>query len=94
MTTAQKTRSATRSRVGSFSIPFQKVETFDTTAKRIMGLCIVVRAESNYIRGEIDYIAISEHFRSLKEGEVTPAYIWHASGSGEIWAIEQKPNTN
>jgi hypothetical protein len=72
-------------RLGKFSIPMKRVSKFDTTVKRIMGLCIIVRAEVMYDRDAVEYVALSEHFEENPEYVVVPEYIWHVD-DGHITA--------
>ncbi len=41
---------------------------------RLMGRLIVVRAEQQYHLNGIEFIAMSEYFKEVPEGELTPEY--------------------
>lgn len=75
-------------RVGRFAIPAAWAHSFSTDAKRIMGLCIVVRAEYIFAGDVIEYTALSEHFRSIPSYEITPLYQWYFTEDGDMWAEE------
>jgi hypothetical protein len=77
-------------RFGRFSLPRQMLDSFDTGAKRVMGLCIILRAEYDYAADRINYIASSEHFREVAEFELIPEYAWVISDEDGIRA-EEKP---
>ena len=68
-------RLATR-RFGRFTVPAALAHRFDTDLKRVMGLCIVFRAEHLFASDDIEYWAASEHFRPVALGEVMPEYRW------------------
>lgn len=80
----------TSQRWGKFKVPATLVTKFDTSLKRIMGQCIIVRAEHMFINNIIEYSAISEHFRDLPEGEITPEYKWVFDIDGFLTAEEVK----
>ena len=63
-------------RYGKFRVPAELARRFDTSMKRVMGLCIVFRAEHLFYCDEIEYFAVSEHFRPVPPGEMIPEYYW------------------
>jgi hypothetical protein len=63
-------------RAGVFYLPFEVLESFDTSAKRIMGKCIVFRAETLWHMQQVEYYAISDCFEEVPEGQVIPHYEW------------------
>lgn len=77
-------------RLGRFTAPAQWAREFRTELKRVMGLCIVVRAEQLYAGDVIEYWASSEHFRALPFGEVVPEYRWVFTDAGDLWCEEVK----
>ena len=81
----------TSRRYGRFSVPTQLAYDFSTDLKRVMGQCIVVRAEQMFLSDTIEDQAISDHFRVLDEGEIAPTYRWVFTEEGDIWAEELKP---
>ena len=87
--TTQMSNIVTSRRLGSFEITRDLIETGDTTVMRVMGKCIVVRAEYMFHTNSIEYIAYSEWFRSLSEGEVVPKYEVF-NDDGYIYAKEVK----
>ncbi len=76
-------------RYGRFTAPAQWAHEFRTELKRVMGLCIVFRAEHLFHSDEIEYWAASEHFRPVPLGEMTPEYRWYFTEDGNVWAEEQ-----
>jgi hypothetical protein len=77
-------------RYGRFSAPAAWAREFRTDLKRVMGYCIVLRAEQMFISDRIEYWAVSEHFRELPIGEMVPEYRWHFTDEGAIWCEEVK----
>jgi len=63
-------------RYGRFTAPADWVSQFSTALKRVMGQCIVFRAEQLFHADHIEYWAASEHFRPVAPGEVIPEYRW------------------
>lgn len=76
-------------RRGRFSIDASLAREFNTGAKRVMGLCIIVRAELMFNTDRIEYHALSERFRQLAENEVIPEYVWYFTHDGNIWCEER-----
>ena len=54
--------------IGYFNISVDLIETNPTLVKRIMGECIIVKAEFYYISDQIHYTAISNWFDELPLG--------------------------
>jgi hypothetical protein len=79
-------------RYGRFAAPGDWARDFNTELKRVMGQCIVFRAEHLFDRDQIEYWAASEHFRHVPLGEVAPEYRWFFTDDGGLWAEEVKPN--
>ena len=75
-------------RYGRFTAPAQWAREFRTELKRVMGLCIVVRAENLFVSDQIEYWAASEHFRALLPGEIVPEYRWVFSEDGYVCCEE------
>lgn len=68
-------------RFGRFSMPLEVIENRENHPERnqyivIMSACWIVRAETMYISNSIEYIAQSNWFRPLEQGERTPYYVW------------------
>ena len=70
-------------RYGRFSIPTELFKRAPSDVMQIFGKCIVIRAESSYMRHAIDYEAMSPHFDIVAEGEITPEYEWVFSSGGK-----------
>lgn len=75
-------------RYGRFSVPAKWAHEFRTELKRVMGQCIVFRAEQLFWCDSIEYMAASEHFRHVPEGEIMPVYRWVFTDDGDLWAEE------
>jgi len=76
-------------RRGRFSLDSWHVRNSSVAVSRIMSQCIIVRAEMNFMRGAIDYEAISWRFREVPEGEVMPTYRWvYDDDTGELYCEE------
>ena len=78
----------TNRRYGRFYAPTDWAYQFRTELKRVMGQCIIVRAEVLFHRDQIEYYAISEHFRTIEEGEVPPVYEWIFGEDGDVSVSE------
>jgi len=57
---------------------------------RVMGACIVLRAEYFYANDRIEYMAYSFKFREISEGEIIPEYQFSFAQDGEMLVIETK----
>jgi hypothetical protein len=75
-------------RYGRFTAPAQWAHEFRTELKRVMGQCIVFRAEHLFHSNQIEYFAASEHFRPVVPGEVIPEYRWVFSDTDGLRAEE------
>lgn len=75
-------------RIGRFSISMALIEVFASDAKRIMGQCVIVKAEQLYSSNAIEYVAISEHFRELADNEMVPEYAWVFTSDGDMTCTE------
>jgi hypothetical protein len=75
-------------RFGRFTAPAELAHTFSTDLKRVMGKCIVFRAEHLFHTNKIEYMAASEHFRPVPLGEVVPEYRWIFSDTDGLRAEE------
>lgn len=79
-------------RVGRFTVPAFMAHEFSTDLKRVMGQCIVFRAEHHYFSNRIEYWAASEHFREIDQGGVMPEYRWVFSDTDGLRAEEVPPD--
>lgn len=77
-------------RYGRFTAPAEWAHEFRTELKRVMGQCIVFRAEHLFHSNRIEYWAASEHFRHVPLGEMAPEYRWHFTDDGGLWCEEVK----
>jgi hypothetical protein len=75
-------------RFGRFTAPAEWAHQFRTELKRVMGQCIVFRAEHMFHSDRIEYWAASEHFRHVPLGEIVPEYRWHFTDAGDMWCEE------
>ncbi|WP_417518788.1 hypothetical protein [Marinobacter sp.] len=79
-------------RVGRFRLDARAVEHACVGVSRIMSQCIIVRAEMSYLRGAIEYEAISWRFREVEQGFVLPTYQWiYNAETGELDVQEVMP---
>lgn len=86
---AQVERSVRRARrYGRFSMPARWADEYRSELLRVMGKCIVFRAEHLYHSDRIEYWAASDHFRALPEGEIVPEYGWYFTDEGDFWCQE------
>jgi len=63
-------------RRGRFSLLIRDVENNSLAIRRIMGQCVIVRAEMMFMNGSIEYDATSWRFREVEQGFVIPNYEW------------------
>lgn len=75
-------------RLGRFSIANESIQDRPGIVSRIMGACIIVRAEMLYASNRIEYHAICYRFRPVQFGEVMPEYRWIIREDGDIEAEE------
>jgi hypothetical protein len=61
-------------RKGRFKIGHIVIKNYPETVLKIMGQCIIIKAESMYAYDAIEYYALSKNFRKLKEGAPIPEY--------------------
>lgn len=61
-------------RYGKFSIDKKVIDSSDDLVMQIMGMCVILRAEFNYYKKAIDYIALSPHFEPIEMGTLIPEY--------------------
>ena len=67
-------------RLGWFELPQGFIKREPKIARKIMGECIIVRAEARYDRKVIEYIALSDKFDETPVGILTPKYIIKITG--------------
>jgi hypothetical protein len=75
-------------RYGRFTVPARWADEYRSELLRVMGKCIVFRAEHLYHSECIEYWAASDHFRALQEGEIVPEYQWYFTDDGDFWCEE------
>lgn len=80
-----------RERIGKFRISCRLLSTQPELVRKIMGECIIVRAEMLYEAMCIEYTALSEWFDFIPEGEYAPLYAikFVQQGSSTKWAFEK-----
>lgn len=76
-------------RLGSFKVPAHLARSFDSNLKRIMGMCIVVRAEHFFAQDEIEYVALSEYFDVVDPGYKIPEYVWIISDDDGLCVVKR-----
>jgi len=67
-------------RLGKFIINRELIEEYPKHVQRIMGMCVIYRAEYLMHREAIEYLAISDHFDPLTPGYEAPVYTWTVDG--------------
>ena len=72
----------TYKRYGRFFIDRTFIESDPITVRKIMGRCIILRAEEDYVADAFKYLAISPDFDEIAIGASWPIAI--SSKSGEI----------
>ncbi len=60
--------------IGRFDIPTEVIHKRLECVKKIMGECVIIRAEYMYDRDAIAYLAISDHFREVPLESTAPRY--------------------
>ena len=63
-------------RLGKFWIRGDVIAESPSDVMKIMGQCVIIRAEHLYASDAIEYIAYSPQFATVKEGEIAPTYEW------------------
>jgi hypothetical protein len=76
-------------RFGTFTISRKMIETHPEIVKRIMGECIIVRAEMSYVRDAFEYTAISDWFDEVSEAAIPMEYgiLFTKDGNNIKWAF-------
>lgn len=73
-------------RLGKFSISTELLEQNPEAVMKIMGRCIILKAESLDYKRMYEYYAYSPHFDIITEGECAPEYGWQLTVGGELSA--------
>lgn len=60
--------------LGRFDISFSMIDKEPLIVQKIMGKCIILRAECILSRSVIEYEAICNEFKSLLAGDILPKY--------------------
>lgn len=63
---------------------------YPSEALRVMGKCVILRAEHRLDMDCIEYWAVSDHFRFVPLWQRCPEYIWHCTSEGDFWCEEVK----
>lgn len=61
-------------RIGKFTLSLHLIENDPGAAHAVMCRCIVVRCEMMYATNTFYYIAVSDDFAEIAEGELIPEY--------------------
>lgn len=64
----------TSRRYGRFQITFDIINSRPDKVQEVMGNMIVVNAEPNYVEKSIVYVALSNIFEEVNEGQAIPDY--------------------
>jgi hypothetical protein len=79
----------TNGRYGNFSLSTELVRQQPGFVTRIMGACIILRCEHNYMTRRFEYQAISNKFEAIPDCQIPHDYVWQVSEQGDIEAIKQ-----
>jgi hypothetical protein len=63
-----------KSKLGRFRISMGTIDKLPDLVKKVMGECVIVRAEMLFELNGIEYTAMSDHFKELTPGERAPYY--------------------
>lgn len=80
---ATELRPATR-RIGRFRIDADLLVERPAIATRIMGQCVIWRAEMLFAERVVEYSAECFRFDEVAEGNVMPEYRWYSHDNGEV----------
>ena len=61
-------------RFGKFSIHRKFIKDNPEIVREIMGECIILDARSDEVSDTIEYLALSDNFHEVKEGEIPQVY--------------------
>lgn len=61
-------------RAGKFSISLDMIDKYPITIKKVMGECIIVKAEIDYLSNTIEYTALSDWFEEVAENQCPMYY--------------------
>lgn len=70
-------------RFGRFYISRHMIEKDPVSVFKVLGQCLVVRAEMDYATDTVHYTALSYHFEKVSRGEKVPLYKWILSSVDE-----------
>lgn len=59
---------------GKFSVSMEIIRENPDFVMKLMGMCVIVRAERMFVNDSIEYIALSELFDEVEEGHQIPEY--------------------
>jgi len=71
-------------RRGWFAISMDFKESCPGLVQRIMGECVITRAQQYDASRVIVYEAESRRFDPVPDGEATPSYIWFAAAADDL----------
>ena len=74
-------------RYGKFFLSREMIIKYPNTIKKIMGECIILRAENMWCKEGIEYEALSDWFDEVEEGFIIPRYdiIFRNDGKNVKW---------
>lgn len=78
-------------RYGIFEIGTDMITDHPEVVRKIMGCCIIVRAENMYTQHAVEYHAICEDFLPVPEGQLVPRYdVEYDTETGEVnWVLPE-----
>lgn len=79
-----------KSKIGKFSISHELVHFSPEEIKKVMGECVILRAEFMYASGHFEYVAISDLFEEVPEGCMPPEYLIEVNPQGKLSANKIK----
>jgi len=79
-------------RRGVFRLSMDTLRDDPDAARKIMGECLILRAEGLLMLGAVEYHAICAQFDEVEQGFVIPEYVWVSNSvTGEITAERVEP---
>lgn len=77
-------------KIGKFSISDELVKQNPEAVKKVMGQCVILRAEFIYSSRVFEYEAISDLFEEVDEGCISPEYLMGLNSQGKVTANKIK----
>ncbi len=77
-------------RIGKFSITAPRYgHDFGPAVKRIMGMCVIIRAEMDYQYNRFEYVAICDLFDEVSHTQSAPHYMWICHKLGAVYPVHE-----